>query len=88
MPLLTLGENDELKLKLPSRGDIDWAEDFKLYFAIPIKTKYFVAGIGLLALIDGMANNPGDNIAHFAHLGGMIFGLLILRLWKKQNNLY
>ena len=49
---------------------------------------YFVAGIGLLALIDGMANNPGDNIAHFAHLGGMIFGLLILRLWKKQNNLY
>ena len=59
-----------------------------LYFAIPIKTKYFVAGIGLLALIDGMANNPGDNIAHFAHLGGMIFGLLILKLWKKQNNLY
>ena len=59
-----------------------------LYFAIPIKTKYFVAGIGLLALIDGMANSPGDNIAHFAHLGGMIFGLLILRLWKKQNNLY
>ena len=59
-----------------------------LYFAIPIKTKYFVIGIGLLALIDGMANNPGDNIAHFAHLGGMIFGLLILRLWKKQNNLY
>ena len=36
MPLITLGENDELKLKIPSRGDIDWAEDFKLYFANPI----------------------------------------------------
>ena len=34
MPLITLGENDELKLKIPSRGDIDWAEDFKLYLSL------------------------------------------------------
>ena len=29
-------------------------------------------------------NNPGDNIAHFAHLGGMLFGFLLIRLWKKR----
>ena len=46
MPLITLGENDELKLKIPSRGDIDWAEDFKLYFANPI-VKHDHSGINL-----------------------------------------
>jgi len=59
-----------------------------LYFAIPIKTKYFVAGIGILALISGIGNNPGDNIAHFAHLGGMIFGIILLKYWKKKGDIY
>ena len=59
-----------------------------LYFAIPIKTKYFVAGIGILALISGVGNNPGDNVAHFAHLGGMIFGIILLKYWKKKGDIY
>ena len=59
-----------------------------LYMAIPVKTKYFVGGIGILALISGIGNNPGDNVAHFAHLGGMIFGIILLKYWKKKGDIY
>lgn len=59
-----------------------------LYFAIPIKAKYFVIGYGLLELFSGISNNPGDNVAHFAHLGGMLFGLLIFGYWKLKNEFY
>ncbi len=59
-----------------------------LYMAIPVKTKYFVGGIGVLALISGIGNNPGDNVAHFAHLGGMIFGIILLKYWKKKGDIY
>ena len=55
---------------------------------IPIKAKYFVGGLGILALISGIGNNPGDNIAHFAHLGGMIFGIILLKYWKKKGDIY
>jgi membrane associated rhomboid family serine protease len=55
-----------------------------LYFAIPIKAKYFVIGYGALELFFGFQNNPGDNIAHFAHLGGMLFGYLMIRFWKRR----
>jgi membrane associated rhomboid family serine protease len=56
-----------------------------LYFAIPIKAKYFVAGYGLLELWLGLQNNPGDNVAHFAHLGGMLFGYLLIKYWRKNS---
>ncbi len=55
-----------------------------LYFAIPIKAKYFVMGYGAIELYSGIANNPGDNVAHFAHLGGMIFGYFMILLWRKR----
>lgn len=54
---------------------------------IPMKVKHFVMGYGALELYMGIANNPGDNTAHFAHLGGMLFGFILLKIWnKKQNN--
>jgi membrane associated rhomboid family serine protease len=59
-----------------------------VYFAIPIKAKYFVMIYGALELYSGFANNPGDNVAHFAHLGGMIFGFLLITYWKKKGKLY
>ena len=59
-----------------------------LYFAIPIKAKYFVIGYGLLELFLGISNNPNDNVAHFAHLGGMLFGLIIFAYWKIRNDYY
>lgn len=59
-----------------------------LYFAIPIKAKYFVMGFGALELISGLMNDPDSNIAHFAHLGGMLFGFLLIRYWRKKGELY
>lgn len=59
-----------------------------LYFAIPIKAKWFVIGFGLIELVSGISNRPGDNVAHFAHLGGMIFGLILILFWKKKGKLY
>ena len=59
-----------------------------LYFAIPIKAKYFVIGYGLIELYAGISNNPADNVAHFAHLGGMIFGYFLIKYWKKDTNYF
>lgn len=55
-----------------------------VYFAIPIKAKWFVIIYGVLELISGISNRSGDNVAHFAHLGGMLFGFILLMIWKKQ----
>lgn len=51
----------------------------------PIKAKYFVIGYALIELFSGLANNPGDNVAHFAHLGGMIFGFILIMYWRKRT---
>ena len=60
-----------------------------IYFAIPIKAKYFVMIYGVLELYAGLSNNPADNVAHFAHLGGMIFGFILIKYWKNNNiNIY
>lgn len=59
-----------------------------LYFAIPIKAKYFVIGYGLIELYAGISNNPADNVAHFAHLGGMIFGYFLIKYWKQDTNYF
>lgn len=56
-----------------------------LFPPIPIKAKYFVAGYGALELYLGFSNS-GGNIAHFAHLGGMLFGYFMIRYWRKNSN--
>jgi len=56
-----------------------------IYFAIPVKAKYFVIVYGVLELYAGLSNNPADNVAHFAHLGGMLFGFILLKYWQKNN---
>lgn len=58
---------------------------FLIFIPIPIKAKYFVLFYGLFELFQGIQNNPGDNIAHFAHLGGMLFGYFLIRYWNKKN---
>jgi membrane associated rhomboid family serine protease len=55
-----------------------------LYFLFPIKAKYFVAALGLLELINGLSMDPNSNIAHFAHLGGMLFGFILIKYWQKR----
>ncbi|OUV76117.1 MAG: rhomboid family intramembrane serine protease [Flavobacteriales bacterium TMED123] len=59
-----------------------------IYFALPIKAKYFVIFYGLLELYLGLNNNPADNVAHFAHLGGMIFGYFLIKYWRKNSNTF
>ena len=56
-----------------------------VYFAIPIKAKYFVIIYGAIELFSGVQNNPTDNVAHFAHLGGMLFGFIMLKYWNRTN---
>ena len=56
-----------------------------IFVPYPIKAKYFVIGYGLLELTNGVLNIPGDHIAHFAHLGGMIFGYLIIKYWDMRG---
>ncbi len=59
---------------------------FIIPFPFPIKAKFFVIGYAVLELILGLKNNPADNTAHFAHLGGMIFGLILILYWRKKHN--
>lgn len=56
-----------------------------VFFAIPIRAKYFVGFYALIELYLGAANNPGDNVAHFAHLGGMLFGYFLIRYWNRNR---
>lgn len=56
-----------------------------LFPPIPIKAKYFVIGYGVIELFAGVANRSGDNVAHFAHLGGMLFGFFLIRYWNKNT---
>jgi membrane associated rhomboid family serine protease len=56
-----------------------------IFFPVPIKAKYLVPGYAVLELFFGVANFKGDNIAHFAHLGGAFFGLMLVLIWKKNQ---
>jgi membrane associated rhomboid family serine protease len=59
-----------------------------LFPPIPIKAKYFVLMYGALELYLGLSQ-PGSNIAHFAHLGGMLFGYILIKFWKQgRSNFY
>jgi membrane associated rhomboid family serine protease len=56
-----------------------------LFLPFPIKAKYFVMIFGAFELFQGLNNNPGDNVAHFAHLGGMLFGFILIKIWNKTD---
>jgi len=56
-----------------------------IFLPVPIKAKYFVMIYGALELYQGIASNPGDNVAHFAHLGGMLFGFILIRIWNRNQ---
>ncbi len=56
-----------------------------VYFLFPVKAKWIVILYGALELFSGISNNQNDNVAHFAHLGGMIFGFFLILYWKKKT---
>jgi len=51
-----------------------------IYFLFPIKAKWFVVGYGFLELVGGVSGS--STVAHFAHLGGMFFGFLLIQYWR------
>ena len=53
----------------------------------PIKAKWFVIGYAVLELVLG-SSGLSTGIAHFAHIGGMLWGLVLLLVWKKQGKIY
>jgi len=55
-----------------------------IFFAIPMKAKYFVIIYGAIELFSGFYDTT-SNVAHFAHLGGMIFGYFLIIYWKKHK---
>lgn len=58
---------------------------YLFFIPYPIKAKYMMIGYGLIEFFLGF--NSNDSVAHFAHLGGMLFGLIILLYWKKRGTL-
>ncbi|MFK8037220.1 MAG: rhomboid family intramembrane serine protease [Crocinitomicaceae bacterium] len=60
--------------------------EFMLIFPpIPIKAKWMAVGLAGIAIYSGFQNNPGDSVAHFAHLGGMLFGFILVKIWQKDK---
>ncbi|MBQ2507741.1 MAG: rhomboid family intramembrane serine protease [Bacteroidaceae bacterium] len=59
---------------------------FIIPIPIPIKAKYFVIGYAVIELVSGLSSS-NDGVAHFAHLGGMVIGFLLILYWTKQNSM-
>lgn len=57
------------------------------FIPIPIKAKYIAIGYGVIELVLG-ASNALDTVAHYAHLGGMLFGLILVLYWRHKGTLY
>jgi membrane associated rhomboid family serine protease len=56
-----------------------------IFFPMPIKAKYMVILYGVIELTMGIGNFKFDNVAHFAHLGGMLFGFILIKYWQKTT---
>lgn len=59
-----------------------------LFPPIPLKAKYFVMIYGAIEFFLAMRQTTGDNVAHYAHLGGMLFGYLLLKYWQKNPKVW
>lgn len=59
------------------------SEIFVFPIPMPIKAKFFVIGYAVIELFLGITG--GDGVAHFAHLGGMLVGFILIIYWRKKN---
>ena len=57
-----------------------------LFPPIPVKAKYLVLFYGLYELYAELQRAPGDNVAHLAHLSGMLIAFILLKYWQKKSN--
>lgn len=60
-----------------------------LFPPIPIKLKWLALALGIFEVYSGYQNAAGDSVAHFAHLGGMLFGFILIYIWRRdKRNFY
>jgi len=60
-----------------------------LFPPIPIKAKYIVGFYGIFEIYSELQRNPGDNVAHWAHLGGMLIAFILIKIWaQKRDSFY
>ena len=57
-----------------------------IFLPVPIKAKYFVMMYAAVELFMGINQSSGDNIAHFAHLGGALFGFILIQVWRRDRS--
>ena len=60
--------------------------ELQLYFVIPVKAKYLVTAYAAFELYNGFFSH--DNVAHFAHLGGLVVGVIIMFIWKRNKTFF
>jgi membrane associated rhomboid family serine protease len=60
-------------------------ELYIMFIPVPVKAKWAMLGLAAIDLFGGVAKISGDNLAHFAHLGGALTGIIIVFIWNKTN---
>lgn len=86
---ITVGASGSLfGILLPFGWLFPQAKMMLIFLPIPIPSRIFVAIYAVVELFLGVSNFAVDNVAHFAHLGGMIFGAIVLLVWQRQHKLY
>src|SRR5699024_12704876 len=62
---------------------------YLMFIPVPVKAKYFIPIYILIELFLGVSRFAGDSVAHFAHIGGALFGFLLIKMWRvKRPNLW
>jgi len=56
-----------------------------VYLLLPIKAKYLIIIMIAIELFLGLSSNPGDNIAHLAHLSGALMGFILIKIWSRNK---
>lgn len=85
MHSVTIGASGAIFGVLLAFGMLFPNTELLIYFVIPLKAKYFVILYGLLELFFAVSNRPGDDVAHYAHLGGMVFGFFLIMYWRRKR---
>ncbi len=62
------------------------AELFIMFIPVPVKAKYIIPVYVLLELFLGVKQFSGDSVAHFAHLGGALFGFILVKMWHLKHH--
>ena len=61
-------------------------EMYMMFIPIPVKLKWLAVFYGGAELLRGFQQADGDNVAHFAHIGGMIFGFILVKIYSRSKN--